>query len=295
MAVGWPFLQRDQLASRLKAVAERRQELSAKQKAMLQKSTRFQPRRHVSLMKSVLSRLKLQNMMENKGLKNRLAQAGYRRQSAIITFIFLRIASPMLFSGLALIFVTSNPTYAAKALSVKLMICGGAAAIGYILPPTLLSNMIQKRQKTLGLSFPDALDLMLICVEAGLSIEAAFGRVTEELGEGSPELAEELGLTTAELAFLGDRRTAYDNLSDRTGMASVKSLCTSLLQAEKYGTSVSTALRVIAQENRDARMAAAEKKAASLPAQLTVPMIIFFLPVLFLVIAGPAYIKVKMM
>jgi tight adherence protein C len=134
---------------------------------------------------------------------------------------------------------------------------------------------------------------MVICVEAGMSIEAAFNKVSEEMAESAPLMAEEIGLTAAELAFLNDRRAAYENLAERSGLATFKSLVTTLLQSEKYGTPIAAGLRVIAQENRDARLNAAEKKAAALPAQLTVPMIIFFLPVLFIVIAGPAGIQVS--
>jgi tight adherence protein C len=144
-------------------------------------------------------------------------------------------------------------------------------------------------------TFPDMLDLLVICVEAGLSIEAAFTRVTEEIADSSPVLAEEIGLTSAELTFLGDRSKAYANLSARTGLPAAKSLATALIQSERYGTPVSVALKVLAQENRDDRMAKAEKKAGALPAQLTVPMIVFFLPVLFLVIIGPAIIQMMKM
>ncbi len=161
------------------------------------------------------------------------------------------------------------------------------------LPSLLLSNAIQKRQKILRRAFPDTLDLMVICVESGLSIEATFQRVTEEIVESAPPLAEEIALTSAELAFLGDRRLAYDNLAERTGLPGFKSLCTTLLQSERYGTPLAVALRVLSQENRETRMAAAEKKAAMLPAKLTVPMIVFFLPVLFMIIIGPAAIQVS--
>jgi tight adherence protein C len=175
---------------------------------------------------------------------------------------------------------------------VLLMVMAAAAVIGFFFPNIIVSNAIQKRQQELTRSFPDALDLLVICVEAGLSIEAAFSRVADEIAEACPPLAEELGLTTAELAFLGDRRQAFENLSDRTGLEGTKSLATSLIQAEKYGTPVALALRVLSQENREARMSKAEKKAGALPAQLTVPMILFFLPALFVVLIGPAIIQV---
>jgi tight adherence protein C len=151
--------------------------------------------------------------------------------------------------------------------------------------------MVAKRQQSITKAFPDALDLMVICVEAGLSMEAGFHRVADEIQETSPELSEELGLTTAELAFLPDRRAALENLAKRTGLPGMKALTTSLVQAEKYGTPVSVSLRVLSNEQRDDRMNKAERKAGALPAQLTVPMIVFFLPVLFIVLIGPAIIK----
>ena len=153
--------------------------------------------------------------------------------------------------------------------------------------------MIQRRQQSIMRAFPDALDLMLICVESGMSIEIAFQRVSSEIGSQSAELAEELSLTTAELSYLPDRRQAFDNLAKRCGHAGVKAVATALNQAEKYGTPMGTALRVAANENREARMQEAERKAASLPAKLTVPMIVFFLPCLFIVIMGPAVLQIK--
>ncbi|HLN25754.1 MAG TPA: type II secretion system F family protein [Patescibacteria group bacterium] len=294
MAAAMPFIQRgDNLASRLKAVADRRKQLSDKQRQALQaKSARFQPKRHVGLMRMVLGRLKLQNMLEDRDLKAKLAQAGWRRQSAAVVFVFGRIALPIVMLVLTLLYL-SSPGFATWQTSSKMLACLGAAVFGAYLPALMLSNTITKRQKALERSFPDALDLMVICVEAGVSIEAAFQRVTEEMADSAPIIAEEIALTSAELAFLGDRRQAYENLAERTGLAAIKSLATSLMQSERYGTPVSVALRVLSQENREARMSAAEKKAASLPAKLTVPMIVFFLPVLFMVIIGPAAIQVS--
>jgi tight adherence protein C len=160
------------------------------------------------------------------------------------------------------------------------------------LPDLFLKNLITRRQQSVRRAFPDALDLMLICVESGMSVDAAFKKVSEEVGTQSIPLAEELALTTAELSYLQDRRQAYENLAVRTNIDGVKAVCTALIQAERYGTPLGQALRVLAQENRDMRMAEAEKKAAGLPPKLTVPMILFFLPVLFVVILGPAAIRV---
>ncbi len=291
VAAGLPFVQRDTFASRLKAVAARREELSAKQREAFAQRARFQPKRHVSAMKAVLDRLKLQNLIQSKELRAQLAQAGWRAQSAAVTFVFSRIASPILLTVLALVALSLHPALIKYSFNTKLMICALAMVVGTYLPNLLLKNTIQKRQKILARGFPDALDLMVICVEAGLSVEGAFSRVTDEMAEANPEIAEEIGLTSAELAFLGDRRQAYENLAERTGLPAIKSLATALMQSERYGTPVSVALRVLSQEQRDSRMAAAEKKAAALPAQLTVPMIVFFLPVLFFVIIGPAVIR----
>ena len=291
MAVGLQVLSRDQLAGRLKAVAARRRELSARERDRLG-GGRFQAKRHVGLMKAVIARLNLQQMLEARDLKVTLARAGYRGSNAAVGFIFARVALPVVSMAAVLLYTASVPAFADTPGTTRLMAALAAFIAGSYLPVLWLVNMTQRRQFVLTRAFPEALDLLVICVEAGQSVEGALMRATEELGPSSAVLAEELGLTAAELAFLGDRRQAWDNLAERTGIPQFKSLATALVQSEKYGTPVGQALRVLAQETRDSRMAAAEKKAAALPAKLTVPMIIFFLPVLFLVIAGPAAIQV---
>src|SRR5690606_9713454 len=168
----------------------------------------------------------------------------------------------------------------------------GGSLLGAYLPLLLLKNRTQKRQASIRRSWPDCLDLLLLCVEAGMSMEHAMKRVAKEIGGQSPELAEELTLTTAELSFLEDRTRAYDNLGRRTGLDNVRAVMTALIQADRYGTSVGQALRVMAEEGREARMMEAEKKAAALPPKLTVPLIVCFLPVLFIVIMAPAILKV---
>src|SRR6201988_3060343 len=175
---------------------------------------------------------------------------------------------------------------------VKVGICLAASYVGLQLPSLMLKNQITRRQLQIRRAFPDALDLLLICVESGMSVEAAFRKVSQEIGSQSIPLAEELTLTTAELSYLPDRRQAYENLAKRTDLEGVKAVCVSLQQAERYGTPLGQTLRVMAQENRDMRMSEAEKKAGALPPKLPVPMILFFLPVLFIVILGPAAIKV---
>ncbi|GAB2174507.1 type II secretion system F family protein [Dongia sp. agr-C8] len=290
MAVASIFLQNDKFAARRKAVAFKRDELQIQQREGYSNRRRLQPTRSESAMRGVIKQLRLEDMLEQKDLKRRLIQGGYRTTSAPVTFTFVRLAMPI---GLGLLaFFYSLSLFPDWTWQGKLMAAGVGIGFGYLLPKLFLTNAVQKRQKTLTRALPDALDLMVICVESGMSIEAAFNKVSEEMAETAPLMAEEMGLTAAELAYLGDRRSAYENLAERTGLATFRSLTTTLLQSEKYGTPIATGLRVIAQENRDARLNAAEKKAAALPAQLTVPMIIFFLPVLFIVIAGPAGIQV---
>jgi tight adherence protein C len=221
----------------------------------------------------------------------RLRMAGYRGRGPVVTFIAMRLIMPgVLFGVSALyIFVVLQLHYP---LIAKLGMVLVAALLGYYIPTLFVRNRIAKRQKSIRRAWADALDLLLICVESGMGIESAFRKVSEEIGSQSLELAEELALTTAELSYLSDRRAAYQNLALRTGLEGVKGVVLALVQAEKYGTPVGSALRVFAQEQRDARISDAEKKAASLPPKLTVPMILFFLPVLFAIIITPAVIQI---
>lgn len=290
-----PFMRRDPRAARLKTVAKRREELSAQQRDQIaQQRARLRPQANAHLIKALIERLQLQNMIASPTLRQRLMMAGFRNKSALYVFVFSRLTASIGFPLVTFLFLS-------VAQNIEMSLAGRlgstllAAAIGFYLPSILVKNYAQKRQEAMTQYFPDMLDLLCICVESGLSIEAAFAKVTEEIAEDAPILAEELGLTSAELAFLGDRTKAYNNLAERTGLEAAKSLATTLIQSEKYGTPVGVALQVLSQEKRDDRMAAAEKKAGALPAQLTVPMIIFFLPVLFLVILGPAVIQIMKM
>ncbi|HWA29779.1 MAG TPA: type II secretion system F family protein [Rhizomicrobium sp.] len=286
---GLPLLERNVLGNRMKAVAERREELRAKHHAALNKrSLRAEP---MSFMKQTVERLKLSNLMESPDIRDKLTMAGYRGQAPMVTFLFFRLVMPFIVFGVALfyLFVVTHFHYSAM---IRFCMALGAALLGYYLPDAFVSNQTQKRQQSIMRAFPDALDLLLICVESGMSIEAAFTRVASEIGQTSVELAEELGLTTAELSYLPERRQAFENLAKRCGHNGVKAVAAALNQAEKYGTPLGQALRVTAAENREMRMQEAEKKAAALPAKLTVPMIVFFLPCLFVVILGPAVIRV---
>ena len=294
LTLGIPYLEGNGLNERLKSVAARREELRAKHHAALngkRGSLRVEP---VSYMKATLDRFKLGNILESENTREKLSSAGYRGQAPVITFMFFRFVMPfvlflvVLFYLFVVLHLGWSPLQKVGAAFV-------GALLGFYAPDMFVNNMIARRQQSIMRAFPDALDLMLICVESGMSIESAFTRVAGEIGSQSAELAEELALTTAELSYLPDRRQAFDNLAKRCGHSGVKAVATALNQAEKYGTPLGQALRVTATENREMRMQEAERKAASLPAKLTVPMIIFFLPCLFVVIMGPAVITIKQM
>jgi tight adherence protein C len=265
--------------------------LRAKHHAELKERASLRGAEPVGFMKATLDRFKLGNMLESEDSRDRLMRAGLRGQAPLVAFMFFRFVMPGVVFLVAL-FYLFVVTHFAWPTMMKVTAAFAAALIGYYLPDIFVSNLTTRRQASIMRAFPDSLDLMLICVESGMSIEAAFGRVASEIGQQSVEMAEELGLTTAELSYLADRRQAFENLAKRCGHSGVKAVATALNQAEKYGTPLGQALRVPAQETREQRMMAAEKKAASLPAKLTVPMILFFLPCLFVVIMGPAIMKI---
>ena len=288
-----PWLQPDFFATRLKVIRERRAELNRQRRERLERGglRREGQSGRIDVMRAILEKLQLRNLAEQPELKRKLVRAGWRGTRPLIIFTFLRVSLPIVCATAAL-FVVFNRAGEPVAPMVGLSIAMVAALVGYGLPNILVTNAIARRQQELQRNFPDALDLTVICVEAGLSLEAAFARVAEELDADARAIAEEIGLTNAELAFLSDRRQALENLAERTGTAPIKSLVTSLVQSERYGTPLGQALRVVSQESRDTRMARAEEKAASLPAKLTVPMVTFFLPVLFMVLIGPTIIHV---
>jgi tight adherence protein C len=287
-----PYLSNDNLQRRMKSVAIERDKIRAREREKLAKgekvALRSAPKAYMQI---VVENLNLKKWVGEEEARATLVQAGFRGQGPYVAFLFFRLISPisMFLFALFYLFVLTHMKYQSM---VKVAVAIGAAYLGMKLPQLFLKNLIQRRQLSVRRAFPDALDLLLICVEAGMSIEVAFKRVSQEIGSQSIALAEELTLTTAELSYLPDRRQAYENLSNRTGIDGVKAVCTALIQAERYGTPLAQALRVLGQEIRDMRMAEAEKKAAALPPKLTVPMILFFLPVLFVVILGPAFIRV---
>ena len=287
-----PLLVTDTLSKRMKAVALEREKMRQRERERMAQGSKVSLRQSPKMyMKRAVDNFNLSKWVGQEEARAMLVQAGYRGQAPYITYLFFRMTMPviMLLASLFYIFVVLNLDYPPM---LKFAVCIGCAYFGMYSPNLFLKNKIGRRQLSIKRAFPDALDLLLICVESGMSIEAAFRKVSEEIGTQSVPLAEEFTLTTAELSYLPDRRQAYENLAQRTGLEGVKAVCLALQQAERYGTPLATTLRVLAQENRDMRMSEAEKKAAGLPPKLTVPMIVFFLPVLFVVILGPAAIRV---
>lgn len=293
IALAWPYLLPDRLGRRLRQMdkAWQRSRISG----LVQQTDKpvrglltSEPRR---LYATIVRRLNLARHLRDDDTIQMLQMAGFRGRAPVITFVAMRVLMPLTMLGFSAFYILAViqpeiPVLLAWAISLA---CAG---MGYYLPTLFVRNRIAKRQKSVIRAWPNALDLLMICVESGMSIEHAFRRVADEMRSQSRELAEELALTTAELSILPDRRTAYENLGRRTNMEGVKSVVSGLVQSEQHGTSLGSVLRVLAQENRNIRMSLAEKKAASLSPKLTVPMILFFLPVLFAVIITPAAIQI---
>ena len=292
LTLAMPLLVSDPLPKRMKSVALEREKIRQRERERLARgekvSLRQSPKQY---MQRAVENFQLNKWVGQEAARQKLVQAGYRGQAPYVTYLFFRMVMPliMLVVSASYVFVILEIK---QPFVLKVGMCLIAVYLGMQLPWFFLKNKIQKRQLSIRRAFPDALDMLLICVESGMSIEAAFKKVGAEIGSQSIPLAEEFALTTAELSYLQDRRQAYENLAKRTDLEGVKSVCVALQQSERYGTPLGQTLRVLAQENRDMRMAEAEKRAAALPPKLTVPMILFFLPVLFIVILGPAAIRV---
>ncbi|MDP2118903.1 MAG: type II secretion system F family protein [Hoeflea sp.] len=294
-----PYFERGDLDARMKSAALERDEIRARERARLnaeqaragEKSTGLRSHNNASV-RGIVEQLNLKNALADDATVAKLRAAGYRTQNALNMFLLARFVLPFVFLSASIVYVFVLENLTDKPFTVRMLACIVGAYIGFYTPNLFVSNQSKKRQTSIKLAWPDALDLMLICVESGVSIEAAMKRVAEEIAVQSPPLAEEFVLTTAELSYLQDRRVAFENLGNRTGLEAVKSVTQALIQSERYGTPIAQALRVLAQESRDQRMNEAEKKAAALPPKLTVPMILFFLPVLIGVILGPAAIQV---
>jgi tight adherence protein C len=287
-----PLFAGEGLSKRMKAVASERERIRQRERERLNKSEKVSLRQTPKqLVSRVVEDFNLTKWLAQEAARDKLIMAGYRGHAPYVTFLFARLVTPLvLFVGsVVYVFLIAHLE---QSMPIKIGMCVGAAYLGLQAPMLFLRNAISKRQLSIKRAFPDALDLLLICIESGMSVEMAFRKVAPEIVGQSIALSEEFTLTTAELSYLQDRKVAYENLARRTGLEGVKSVCLALQQAERYGTPLGHSLRVMAQENRDMRMNEAEKKAAALPPKLTVPMILFFLPVLFVVILGPTGIKV---
>ena len=288
-----PMFAGEGLSKRMKAVASERERIRQRERERLNKSEKVSLRQTPKqLVSKVVDDFNLTKWLAQEAARDKLIMAGYRGHAPYVTFLFARLVAPivLLVGSVVYVFLIAHMD---RPMPIKIGICVGAAYLGLQAPMLFLKNAISKRQLSIKRAFPDALDLLLICIESGMSVEMAFRKVATEIVGQSIALSEEFTLTTAELSYLQDRKVAYENLAKRTGLEGVKSVCLALQQAERYGTPLGQSLRVMAQENRDMRMNEAEKKAAALPPKLTVPMILFFLPVLFVVILGPTGIKIS--
>jgi tight adherence protein C len=292
--VSWPYLMPDTLGARMKKVRDEREAIRKRERNKLlgisgPSSLRPEPKK---IFKDLLNRLNLWEEINNTGMVKKLRMAGYRGQSPVVTFVAAQVIIPAVMFIVTALFAFVLPKQVDYPFFEKLTAVMVATVIGYYAPGMYVKNRVNKRQDAIRRAWPDALDLLLICVESGMGLESALARVADEIVSQSAELSQEFALLTAELSYLPDRHQAYENLAERTGLDPVKALVVSLTQSEKYGTSLGQSLRVLAQESRDKRMSLAEKKAHALPPKLTVPMILFFLPVLFAIIMTPALIQV---
>jgi len=297
LSLALPLLDRDRTDERMRVMATERDKMRAARLAQMGPRENLGRLRQTprGYMQQIVEMLDLRKRFDNEELRDKLKMAGMRGERPLVAFMFFRAAMPPLSAIGALFYLFVVAPNLVPSTGLRVMIVVGAAFVGYYLPIVFVENVVQKRQQSIKSVFPDSLDMLLICVQSGMSVEAAFGKVAREISTQSLELAEEYSLTTAELSYLTERRQAFENLGKRTGLPGIKAVAVALAQAERYGTPVSQALRTMAKENRDMRMNEAEKKAAALPPKLTVPMIVFFLPVLFVIILGPAAIKVLKM
>lgn len=293
IAFAFPFLQKSDQKDAYKAIIEKRRKdlFQASREGNVVKSSDVSARDNMAMF------YRFNKMAGSMGEKARdkMLQAGIRNPKAHIKFMLMRVVLPFVYAILCTVYFLLLPEESEMSDAMKLLILFGGVLFFFKLPDILIKNIIQKRQEEFGLAFPDSLDMMLICVQGGIGLEQTVDRVASEVSEQSEVLAEELGLLSAEMAMLNDRKQALQDFARRVGSGAGKSFATALIQAEQYGTSVSQALRVMSDELRDMRMAEAERKAASLPPKLTVPMILFFLPALFIIILGPAGIEVSTM
>lgn len=286
-AVWSSLLHRDPSQKRAKLLAEQREALRG---GMLAPRRRRERLNSASFMRQVVDRLQLMKSSQAGSISTKLMRAGWRSKDAVVRYLFFKLALPLGLGGFAILVFFVFDSYALSPL-MKALACIAVVGIGAYLPDTIIKNAAQKRQEAIRKALPDGLDLMVICSEAGLSLDATLTRVSQEMATSAPELADEFSLTGLELGFLPERKAALDNLAERTDLQMLRSLVNTLIQAERYGTPLSQSLRVMSSESREERLLKAEEKAARLPAMLTVPMIVFILPPLFVVLLGPAIVN----
>ncbi|MGZ8283102.1 MAG: type II secretion system F family protein [Allosphingosinicella sp.] len=281
---------RDPMAKRVKALNERREQLKAGIVASTSKRRRNITNRNevADKVRGVLSSFKMLQDEQVQKAQRRLMQAGIRSKDMAFVVIFARFVLPVVFGGLAVTVVYVLDFFPDWGAYKKYGLVAGTLILAYKAPDLYLKNRVDKRSNAIRKGLPDALDLLVICAEAGLTVDAAFGRVARELGKAYPEAGDEFALTSIELGFLTDRRMAFENLANRINLEAVRGVVATMIQTEKYGTPLASAPRVLSAEFRNERMMRAEEKAARLPAIMTVPLILFILPVLFIVILGPA-------
>jgi tight adherence protein C len=279
---------RDPMRGRVKALQDRREQLKAGITASRRRASVATKAEATDFMRGILKKLSVMQNEQAKLVEVKLMQAGIRSKDAVVLMLFGRMILPVALGAIAAIVVYVFNMFPDFSSAKKAMSVGGALLAGYKGPDLFVKNLINKRSDAIRKGLPDALDLLVICAEAGLTVDAAFNRVAKELGNGYPELADEFMLTAIELGFLTDRRQAFENLSARVDLEALRGVVTTMIQTEKYGTPLASSLRVLSAEFRNERMMRAEEKAARLPAIMTVPLILFILPVLFVVILGPA-------
>ena len=279
----------DPMTKRVKALNDRREQLKAGITASTKRRAKLVQRNDTTdRMRNVLSSLKVLQDSQVKDAQIKLMQAGIRSKEWAVGVIFGRLALPIMFGGLAVLFVYGLDYFPTWSPLKRYGLVAVTFVLAYKAPDIYLKNKITKRSQAIRKGLPDALDLLVICAEAGLTVDAAFHRVAKELGRAYPELGDEFTLTAIELGFLTERRQAFENLATRVDLDAVKGVVTTMIQTEKYGTPLASALRVLSAEFRNERMMRAEEKAARLPAIMTIPLILFILPTLFIVILGPA-------
>jgi tight adherence protein C len=280
---------RDPMTKRVKALTDRREQLKAGITASTKRRAKLVQRNDTAdKMRSLLATMKVLQDSQVKEAQTKLMQAGIRSKEWAVAVIFGRLVLPIVFGGLAVFLVYGTDMVADYSALKRYAMVAVTFILAYKAPDIFLKNKINKRSDAIRKGLPDALDLLVICAEAGLTVDSAFHRVARELGRAYPELGDEFTLTAIELGFLTERRQAFENLAMRVNLDAVKGVVTTMIQTEKYGTPLASALRVLSAEFRNERMMRAEEKAARLPAIMTVPLILFILPTLFIVILGPA-------